>query len=166
MYAIFTARSEDKWYYITAVLINVALLLMLMIGAIIFDKIYLKKWNNSPRPAEQHTSTISNDPEVFDRTNVIYQENFPSIMTDVPPEYPGYYQSSICNNQQHQNSPNVSNIVLIAATHDFVFNLTKNKTKSDDIKLNLPPHYTELYPNTQINMIITDVVNNKEENNQ
>ncbi len=163
MYAIFTAKSEDKWYYITAVLINVALLLMLMIGAIIFDKIYLKKWINIARPSEQrqNTSTISNDPEIFDRTTTNAEsQNSPSIFIDVPPDYPGYYQSPTFNTQQ-QNLPNQSNIVLIAANNDFTINLnTKSTTtKNDEIKLNLPPHYTDLYPNTNTIMTI-DVVKN------
>lgn len=163
LYAIFTAKSEDKWYYITAVLINVALLLMLMIGAIIFDKIYLKKWINIARPSEQrqNTSTISNDPEIFDRTTTNAEsQNSPSVMIDVPPDYPGYYQSSTFNSQQ-QNLPNHSNIVLITANNDFTTNLnTKSttKTKDDEIKLNLPPHYTDLYPNTTmtVNVVKND----------
>lgn len=47
LYAIFTAKSQDKWYYISAVLINISLLFVLMIGAILFDKYYLKKYPNN-----------------------------------------------------------------------------------------------------------------------
>jgi hypothetical protein len=44
LYAIFTSESQDKWFYIVAVLVNVSLLVLLMIGAILFDRFYLKKY--------------------------------------------------------------------------------------------------------------------------
>ena len=58
LYAIFTAKSQDKWYYITAVLINISLLLMLMVGAIVFDRYYLKKY---PNPITLPSTSLTDD---------------------------------------------------------------------------------------------------------
>lgn len=119
LYAIFTAKSEDKWYYITAVLINVFLLILLMIGAIIFDRYYLKKWaslrahhHHHQQSQQQHRSnsnsniitsrngqtTVHNTESSvhFSQHNNEFLNNIDSfntsaIMNDIPPQYPGYY---------------------------------------------------------------------------
>jgi hypothetical protein len=133
LYAIFTAKSEDKWYYITAVLINVALLLLLMIGAILFDRYYLKKCAII-QTLRQQTPTISNDRTAIVERTSSNSLNFPSITIDIPPQYPGY-----------------SNNVSIAANNDLQVN-TAMTTKVIDYNENkLPPHYYDLYPTNNNN---------------
>lgn len=158
LYGVFTAKQEDKWYYITAVLLNIGLLLLLMIGAIIFDKIYLKKWARIPSRQQQQMPVIRNDIDhsITNQCDSATPFNCPSIMADIPPEYPGYFRDTILFNQQPfilNESSNPNNIVLIAAdNNDLILNLTtttasRTKEVNDDIQLNLPPHYTDLYPN-------------------
>lgn len=60
LYAIFTAKSQDKWYYIIAVLINISLLILLMIAAILFDRFYLKKFSNRRRCHTGRENTTNN----------------------------------------------------------------------------------------------------------
>ena len=141
LYAIFTAKSEDKWYYVTAVLINISLLLLLMIGAIFFDKYYFKKWANTRTTRQQQNqgpSIISNDPTIFDRTPTNIESqccDAPLYVADVPQLYPGFYPKHFSNDN------------LLAANNDLI---SKKIIIINENKSNLPPDYNQLYPNKAV----------------
>jgi hypothetical protein len=131
LYAIFTARTEDKWYYIIAVLINVSLLIVLMIGAIIFDKVYLKKFSNNTRRLHQsspsrHTSrTIHVNPTLCQNNYVNHHSIINELnnrsnsndffnsqnLNDVPPSYDTSTSTNIVkpNKFNNRNINTISN---------------------------------------------------------
>jgi hypothetical protein len=113
LYAIFTSQSEDKWFYIIAVLINISLLVLLMIGAILFDRFYLKKYAlnesqqaNLTRPSvcenrEQSRPRLQRNQRIARVSQTRTANTSPSHFTsngdvsvtnnqnDLPPVYPG-----------------------------------------------------------------------------
>jgi hypothetical protein len=143
LYAIFTAKSEDKWYYITAVLINIILLILLMIGAIAFDRFYIKRWTTRRL---DHTSTIrtvnmnpsaactsQDQHELFDSSGY-------SCINDIPPMYPGFTAEASTRqlNGQCRTSAEIQ-----------CFYLDLDRIQPDDSekqKKSQPPNYHELYP--------------------
>jgi hypothetical protein len=127
LYAIFTARDEDKQYYVIAVLVNVSILVILMISAILFDRLYLKKLNNNASQISVNSSTNnSNENIIRNSTNnnnitpntisatydYLNNANF-RVYNDVPPQYPGIIErneliqsnsTSINNNNNNNNN--------------------------------------------------------------
>lgn len=110
LYALFTGKSEDRWYYIIAVLINVSLLIILMFAAILFDRIYLRKLvPNESHGGSTTNSTTSGAPSSTGANRVVNVNPlfYPSVyvtpanltsINDVPPRYPGYSVQEIYSN--------------------------------------------------------------------
>ncbi|CAF0702815.1 unnamed protein product [Brachionus calyciflorus] len=117
LYAIFTAKTQDKWYYVIAVLINISILVILMIAAILFDRFYIKKNSNHRQIMTNRSSRIINinptlynnltsQPGILSNLNILVSRNdnnnnnnnnnldYMNIRSynDIPPEYPGYLE--------------------------------------------------------------------------
>jgi hypothetical protein len=139
LYAIFTAKSEDKWYYITAVLINIILLILLMIGAIAFDRFYIKRWTT--RRLNRQLSIHTNMPNSSaSSTNPDQQESANYFCAnDIPPTYPGY-----AANEASVPMPTFDS--LPANTDSAQCCCQDPLNDIDKAKPNLPPNYHELYP--------------------
>lgn len=161
LYAIFTAKTEDKWYYIIAVLINVSLLIILMIGAIIFDKVYLKKFSNNTRRLHQsltspsrHTSRIIHVNPTLCQNNYVSHHSIinelnnrsssQNYLNDVPPSYDTSISANI--NKQNRNINSISNqissenenradVLIPSSIYVTVTNL--NQVKRDNYDLDL-----------------------------
>ena len=123
LYAIFTAKSQDKWYYIIAVLVNISILVVLMLAAILFDRLYIKKYTSRRQLSTYNQSNrilnvnpnlynnISTHPGLMSNLNSLLRtdnNNNSSLdyinirsFNDVPPEYPGYLEA---NNHTLSNS--------------------------------------------------------------
>lgn len=151
LYAIFTAKSSEKWYYIIAVLVNIALLMFLMLAAILFDRFYLRKVAARRQLAAQSESQRRrNQTSFFGFTTAATQptnrvitvnprphtavDNRTSIRSnDIPPDYTGLVD---------QNKPVIQSISsnLETATRQ----LQPSKTSpSGSVH---PPSYFDLYP--------------------
>lgn len=147
LYAIFTAKSKDKWYYIIAVLINITLLILLMIVAILFDRFYLKRYsatsrrthilnlvgatspndrvisiNPTYRPSNGNDYTAVLSSRLFNQrhnplTGSLDFLNFRSF-NDIPPEYPGYSADShSLTNKPANNINSISRDVDVTAVN-------------------------------------------------
>lgn len=129
LYGIFTAKSSEKWYYIVAVLVNIGLLVFLMLAAILFDRVYLKKrrvaQSNRTATAQQlltmaaacrsssnqHHRVVHATPRQVSAISAAAAAR-ESLLNDVPPKYPGHLivdeikgtsnNNSNNNNQQQQ----------------------------------------------------------------
>jgi len=166
LYAIFTARSEDKWYYISAVLINVSLLIVLMTSAILFDRYYLNKWatTRSTTHSMQSASVLGNS--TYNGTSIASNVEMSSFTnyyrnpSDGPPQYPGYFPQPQFNSQINIPNTTASTSVLLFTTVPDNNNNTRaennqisaecvvNETLTDDEKNKTyrPPSYYQLYP--------------------
>lgn len=163
LYAIFTAKSQDKWYYIIAVLINISLLILLMISAILFDRCYLKNTPPSRRADSRQSNTriISINPSFnSNRSNFIPnqndQANSPNssldflnirIYNDIPPQYPGYLEndtntistSQVENSSSINGSPNGNKqTVNTISSHLISLNSSPNQIQANSMPL---PNY-------------------------
>lgn len=128
LYAIFTAKSQDKWYYIIAVLVNISILVILMLAAILFDRFYIKKYANqrqlNPRSQSNRIlnvnsnlyNNISTHPGLLSNLNsLLRNENNNNSLdymnirsyNDIPPEYPGYLEA---------NNSTLSNEICVTST--------------------------------------------------
>ena len=164
LYAIFTAESQDKWYYISAVLINVSLLLFIMIGAILFDRYFVKKYpQTTSLPTTQTTTSHSlvnptnrivnatlypvNPPYI--QNSLIVDESINSIdclnneefraRNDVPPQYPDV--STFINLNDKELIKDSRRVTLIS-----------DETNKTQVKLDSPlnpPNYFDLYPSNK-----------------
>ena len=189
LYAIFTVKSEDKFYYVAAILINITLLILLMVGAIVFDRLYAKK-STPPRPGGRslarnlannrvievtpsrycprnrvlfmrNASLQSND-EILNESNEGLEGRHASFLlrNDVPPKYPGFAIDS----QAKISRESVRKLSTQVST------LTVSTTTAGDAKptdeenipSNPPPDYYELYP--AIGAIQSTIVNETSEN--
>lgn len=125
LYAIFTAKTEDKWYYIIAVLVNISILVALMLAAILFDRLYIKKYTNRRQLSPYNQSNrilninpnlcnnISTHPGLLSNLNYLLRNDnnnnrsldYINIRSynDIPPEYPGYLEGN--NNLISNNTP-------------------------------------------------------------
>jgi hypothetical protein len=128
LYALFTGKSEDRWYYIIAVLINVSLLIILMFAAIVFDRIYLRKFDPNQSCANSIANSAANSASSSSGANRVINVNplfYPSVyvtpanltsINDVPPRYPGYSVPDIYSNSnttnQHVNGNNSNSTVI------------------------------------------------------
>ena len=159
-----------------AVLVNVFLLTVLMIGAIIFDRYYFKKLNASrmnrgvtgiigSSGAFSHSTYPQSDISTSNQQglNLDNLRFYNGSINDTPPQYPGYYPVvqlntlTLANNHSSSNKTN-SAIILIAteiesnhAEMSTNTNNLKSESKSihDEKKENksiMPPLYNELYP--------------------
>lgn len=165
LYAIFTAKSSEKWYYIVAVLVNITLLMFLMLAAILFDRFYLRKIaarRQQAANAQSRQHRRRNQTSFFGFTTAASQptnrvitvnprphtaiavaavaDNRTSIRSngtnDIPPDYPGLVD---------QNKPIVIQSIsnnLETATRQ----LQPNKTSSSPSSSAQPPSYFDLYP--------------------
>ena len=159
LYFIFTARPEDKWYYISAALINISLLLLLMITAILIDRCYLKKYGSSRRCDSSNNRVINASPSPFpSQPNSVNNLNSPyphSCLNDIPPQYPGYIESQSCCviNLKSNDSTNslvpvsLRPVTLSLNTHDN----NDSILSTDEAKHYPPPNYFELYPSKDSN---------------
>jgi hypothetical protein len=114
LYAIFTSKSGERFYYVIAVIVNVSLLLLLMTCAIIFDRVYFKRYfftnSNSIQenyyqnfnllriphfPTNSSHRTINRNHIPHTSTNQNYQQSMnndecsdnTNIVVDKPPDY-------------------------------------------------------------------------------
>ena len=129
LYCIFTAKQDDKWYYISAVLINTCLLLLLMLAAILFDRYYLKRFGTATASSNHSLNNVNRTINVnsillpsalhnnFNNgSNLLIAElrnnnlsssslslnlNNRNNVNDVPPQYPDYLENSIKVENEH-----------------------------------------------------------------
>ena len=136
LYGIFTAKSSDKWYYIVAVLVNIALLIFLMLAAILFDRMYLRKRydiQRQLRPLELSPSScdrLANNPRRHPL--VLTRENLQPIL---PPKYPGQIKDA----RTPIDTPIRSKPVPTRSN-----NSTRNQSNKN--LSSQPPNYFDLYP--------------------
>jgi len=162
LYSIFTAKPEEKWWYISGVIINISILILLMISAILFDRYYLKRLRTD---SANSTSTSTNNRIVNTNPSLLlYPQsslNFPP--TDVPPQYPEYLNESNPVKTEYETA---SNSRLISTHTSIVdsqnsFNISGDPIQIDEInevkessdcpdeptgKYQSPPNYFDLYP--------------------
>ena len=125
LYCIFTAKQDEKWYYISAVLINTCLLLLLMLAAILFDRYYLKRFGAATASSNHSLNNVNRTINVnsillpsalhnsFNGGNLLIAElrndssSSSSLnlnnrnLNDVPPQYPDYLENSIKVENEH-----------------------------------------------------------------
>lgn len=174
LYGIFTAKSSEKWYYIVAVLVNIGLLVFLMLAAILFDRVYLKKrrvaQSNRTATAQQLLtmaaacrSSSSQHHRVVHATprhNAAISTARESLLNDVPPKYPGHLivdeikgtTNNSNNSQQQQATAATTTTTTIPSVSRHVdaiapYRLQIHSTLSTSSTAMPPPDYYDLYPN-------------------
>lgn len=135
LYAIFTSKSQDKWWYVVAVLVNVSLLVLLMICAILFDRFYLKKYifNSSQLINMHQNQRVINQRAHLRRLN---RHQVPSQQSTV-----SYNRSST------SNRPAVPHNTIVE-------NPEPTGGRSSDSQADMPPEY----PGGQIKTLPTSVI--------
>lgn len=168
LYAIFTARTEDKWYYISAVLVNVSLLIVLMTSAIIFDRYYLNKWATTSSASHSMPSASVLGNSTYHGTSVASNVEMSSFTNyypnDGPPQYPGYFpQPQLAAQIPIPNTTVTSSVLLYTALPDnniiaaraenintanacLVNEMSTDEEKNKSYR---PPSYYELYPHVK-----------------
>lgn len=162
LYSIFTAKPEERWWYISGVIINISLLIILMLSAILFDRYYLKRYSSNHIPV---SSSVQN--RIIDANPTLLQYprdcRFPMNTSDVPPQYPGYLDESNPVKTENETAPNsrliYTDINNYNSNSRFLNNYNissngSNEIKNDnleahtcnDSKAQLPPNYFDLYP--------------------
>ena len=188
LYAIFTTNSEDKWYYIIAVLINVSLLVLLMVVAILFDRFYLRKLTRNMQGTPQRVETLVFPPQhniqstTLAPHSVLNDSNtLGCVYNDVPPVYPGYTHqqtnelngvsssSQTSNQTSYVNRSNLPELCINVHSLNQLKRDTSHKTQNEfdsDMgsgKFMPPPDYFDLYPSshthTDSNIIIEHMLN-------
>jgi hypothetical protein len=161
LYAIFTAKQEDKWYYAIAVMINISLLVLLMVSAIVFDRYYLKSSNRRTLETINNGRTINTQPILYPFSSTSMNNS------DMPPMYPGYSSNStspltsisiptnkpimIMNTNDQEQQQIIERVTIIdiqtpsTPTPSSSPSSNINKTKKEDSK-QPPPDYFDLYP--------------------
>ncbi len=159
LYSIFTAKPEDKWWYICGVIINISILIVLMISAILFDRYYLKRLNNISRNS---SASLTNNRIVNTNPSLLpYPESSPNFPADVPPLYPEYLNESNPVKIEYETGFNSRLIsTSITDTHNS-YNNSGDPIQIDEIseikinndcnedqtgKYQSPPNYFDLYP--------------------
>lgn len=163
LYSIFTAKPEDKWWYISGVILNISFLIILMIGAILFDRFYLKRFTNPSLTVSPPSNSriVNTNPTLL--TYPTDSRQFPLNHSDVPPQYPGYLNESnpiktefetISNSRlistntsiiDSQNSFNSGEQIQINETNE-VKNEINDLFDTASGKQVSPPNYFDLYP--------------------
>lgn len=104
LYSVFTAKPEERWWYLVGVIVNITLLILLMIGAILFDRCYLKRFENRGRSSTQLTNNriININPILLQNS-----QDFLSCSNsnDVPPQYPDCLDESNSIKIENELSP-------------------------------------------------------------
>ena len=140
LYAIFTAKSQDKWYYISAVLINISLLIILMVGAVLFDKYYLKKYSNTTNNSTLTSSPISSS-TASSASSSTTQNNLVNPSNRIMNLNSVVYPNSHSYNSQNNNSLiSIESPNSMDASHQIY--LSRN---------DVPPQYPDITPLLNLN---------------
>ena len=163
LYAIFTTKSQDKWFYIIAVVVNISLLILLMLAAILFDRFYLKKYifNSNVSSAQPNYGNIAQNRCLYRqmtndsnqaRTSNVTAEQPLQHRTDLPPEYPGRKRAGSADSgvklissdlRLPHSESRLSKVVGLDLAK-------KSEVCADELKSSpQPPNYFDLYPTAQ-----------------
>jgi hypothetical protein len=126
-----------------------------MSSAILFDRYYLKRFDNrSRRPSP---NTISNQNRIVETnpTFLPYPQigrNFPINPIDVPPQYPGYLEEStkivneVADSRSFNPNADVNYSVINSQSSCAPNSINKTKNDSESNSNIMPPNYFDLYP--------------------
>jgi hypothetical protein len=135
LYAIFTTNSNQaQWHYIVAVLVNVSLLILLMIMAILFDRLYLKRLTTTLTMTTRHQHHHQNNLNSNDDMPPLYDVEAIRILP--PPPLPPLPPNSL--------SPITHNV-----------NIDELKVNNQILSTQQPPNYFDLYPSVIYEHVIS-----------
>lgn len=170
LYSVFTAKPEQRWWYLIGVIVNISLLILLMICAILFDRFYLKRFTSRAAPSSQSLTNnriINTNPTLLQNTQDFLSY---SNSNDVPPQYPDCLDESNSIKIENELSPilRLNNSIDTQLINNSSFNsseftqghslneikqnqeLNCSQLETDTVKYQLPPNYFDLYPKQTI----------------
>ena len=128
LYAIITAKSQEKWYYYSAVLIYTGLLILLIIGAFLLDRYFLKKFPQASESNSTINTSNVNHRLIGNSTNRIINVN--SVL------YPTSLQSTLLVTESENSIDYLNN------SNNNNNNNNINRSRND-----IPPQYLDITNN-------------------
>jgi hypothetical protein len=128
LYAIITAKSQEKWYYYSAVLIYTGLLILLIIGAFLLDRYFLKKFpqalesNSTINTSNLNHRLIGNSANrIINVNSVLYPTSLQSTLLATESENSFDYLNNSNNNNNINRSRNDIPPQYLDITNNFIF---------------------------------------------
>ncbi len=127
LYAIITAKSQEKWYYYSAVLIYTGLLILLIICAFLLDRYFLKKFpqalesNSTVNPGNVNHRLIGNSTNrIINVNSVLYPTSLQSTLLATESENSIDYLNNSNNNNINRSRNDIPPQYLDIA-NNFIF---------------------------------------------